>query len=238
MDWTGTLATVKSCAVPLVVVSVLATSASATPVLYTFDLTRGNLGIAFGMTPNWYEFDGTFAAVIESDDGHIGESDWVTPTDCSIVSTEDITFLLMGTTTVTIAAGNAGLLDFAPEPASRSAHIGPGGVGELTTDAYVGAIMVLTGSIEDTYTFLGWAGQDVVLDMTVSTSVAGSDILTIGLSGWFTYVLDIPEVGHTFDMYVLVDIEGTAHVVPEPALAGLTSLGVGAAGVWLRRRTS
>ena len=50
------------------------------------------------------------------------------------------------------------------------------------------------------------------------------------------YAVGIPDISMTITLDLIFSVEGTAHVVPDPALGGLTALGLGGAGAWLRRR--
>jgi hypothetical protein len=113
-----------------------------------------------------------------------------------------------------------------------------GGVQVAPTDVYVEATVLVTGAMTTTYSTKTWAGMLLPFNFLITTSVMRSDIVTAGLSGTFFYVVPIPEISMTISLDLIVNVEGTAHVVPDPALGGLTAMGLAGAGVWLRRRWS
>ena len=63
-----------------------------------------------------------------------------------------------------------------------------------------------------------------------------SDVMAANIGLSFPYEIGIAELSITLTLDLIVDVTGTAHVVPDPALGGLTALGLGGAGAWLRRR--
>jgi hypothetical protein len=216
-----------------VVVFALTTFAVADPVLYTFDVTGGSVQVlADGLTSTTSSMAGTFAATIYQSDGHISESDTFVLEDAHLSNADHLAFGIAGLTTAHIPAGSLRFLEFAPDNAS---HIGPGGVATADTDVFMElTIPYVEGVLFEVLTTSMWADELLPFNVMLTTSVVESDVLSVTLAGTFPWIQGNTDPNYDTDFAITV--EGTAHVVPDPALAGLTSLGVGAAGVWLRRR--
>jgi MYXO-CTERM domain-containing protein len=75
-------------------------------------------------------------------------------------------------------------------------------------------------------------------DVAITTSANVSDIATASIAINFPYEIGIADISITLTLDLIVNVTGTAHVAPDPALGGLTALGLGGAGAWLRRRRS
>jgi MYXO-CTERM domain-containing protein len=205
----------------------------AAPVTYTFDVVTG--GIIFqeqtlGSTTSGVA--GTFAVTIYQSDCHISESDTVVIEDAALTNVGDLKLSVAGIATAGILDASSRFLDFA----SDVGHIGPGGIGVVNADIYVEVTAVVSGAFNTTFSTKTWAGQPLPFVLSFNTSAMRSDVLTGGLSLSFPYEIGVAELGLTLTLDLIVDVIGTAHVVPDPAFGGLTALGLGAAGAWLRRR--
>ncbi len=222
----------------LIAVAVLFLAAGpvlAGAVTYTFDVTSGLVSIV-----NWGQYSdtsgmvGTFALTVCQSDCHIGESDTFILEDCSLYNSYYVgaSLALWG---MTAYPGSIRLLDFEPECPS---HIGPGGQGASDADAYLDLTMYLMTkcSCLSVITTSGWMEMDAPLGLDISTSVTRSDVATAALAFTFTREYSFPDVPWPFTLDLVFSVEGTAHVVPDPVLSGLTALGLGGAGAWLRRR--
>jgi len=144
----------------------------------------------------------------------------------------DLKLSLGGVATAAILDASVRFLDFAGDVG----HIGPGGVAIVNSDIYVEVTAVVSGAFNTTFSTKTWAGMPLPFELSFNTSAMRSDVLTGGLSLAFPYVIGVAELGMTLTLDLIVDVVGTAHVVPDPAFGGLTALGLGAAGAWLRRR--
>jgi len=205
----------------------------AAPVTYTFDVTSG--GIVFQeqtLGSTTAGIAGTFAVTIDQSDCHIAESNTVVIEDAALTNVGDLKLNVGGVATAGILDGNARFLDFAGD----AGHIGPGGVAIVNSDIYVEVTAVVSGAFNTTFSTKTWAGMPLPFELSFNTSAMRSDVLTGGLSLAFPYVIGVAELGMTLTLDLIVDVVGTAHVVPDPAFGGLTALGLGAAGAWLRRR--
>jgi MYXO-CTERM domain-containing protein len=208
----------------------------AGPVLYDFDICSGNIYLNIvGVGSTSSGMDGTFGMVIYQSDCHISESDTFVMDGSMIYNTEPTALVLAGLATANIQAVSARIMDFAqPEPG----HIGPGGVANIVTDAYLEATVLVSGAFTTTFSTATWAGVPLPLDVAICTSAERSDCFTASIGIVFPYEIGIPDIGMTLTLDLIVSVTGTAHVVPDPALGGLTALGLGGAGAWLRRRRS
>jgi hypothetical protein len=205
---------------------------AAAPVLYTFSVTSGNVlwnaapGSPGGSTVGG--LGGTFAVTV--DDGtHIGAGDAFLLENGNLVNTSTLKLCLDGLSTATMTPGSLRFLDFAP---SGPGQIPPGGgptAGE--TDVYFEAMPYITGLTDTPFTTRTWAKSLLPFDLSFTTSVSGSQIVTAHLNLLQVRIEDIGILGD-----LAVSVEGTAHVVPDPALGGLTVLAMVGAGAWLRRR--
>jgi len=209
-----------------------AVPAMAAPVTYVFDITSGSLDLESTIGNVSATVDGTFSA---DTDCHIDVSDTITLGDARIANTSPLVLTIPPVATITIAIDEARFLDFAqPVPA----HIGPGGVAAIQTDAYVEVTAVVTGALNTTFSTGTWAGELLDFTLTITTSAAESETIIATLNGAFGYEIGVAEITQTITLDLIVSIEGTAHACPDPALGGLTALGLGGAGAWLRRRRS
>jgi MYXO-CTERM domain-containing protein len=222
------------------VLCVFAAPAVGASVDYTFTVTSGTLSVDTSpdgiATPDpvTVNLAGTFMATIDQSDCHIGASDMITLGDALLANTQTVHLTLMGLATADILPGSAKFVGFSqPAPA----HIGPGGVGALETDAEFEATMFVTGLLTTTFSTSAPAGTLLPFTFTISTSVVESQTVQLALNGIFTYEIGVAEIGQTLTLDLIIDIVGTAHVVPDPAFGGLTALGLAGAGAWLRRRS-
>jgi len=216
------------------VVCVAAGPVLADPVLYEFNVTTGTLTVeidAAGANATG-ELDGTFGIAVYQDGGVVGASDTFLLGGIDVNNTDTVTLDVLGLATAKLQPGSARFLDFLPDGPD---HIGPGGFAVVDTDVYAEVTVVVTGGFKTTFQTASWAGEPLPFDLTFTTSVTESDVLTVGLQFTNVYTVYVPDAG-PYSLDVIVEIEGTAHAVPEPTLAGLTALGLGAAGAWLRRR--
>ena len=211
-----------------------AAPAVAGPVTYTFDVTAGSMILALeGAGSTHTGMAGDFVVTIYQSDCHIGESDTFILDGCFLYNTDQAALSIAGLATANIQVMSARLTDFMqPDPG----HIGPGGMGLAMTDAYLEATVLVTGAFSTTFETATSAGILLPLDMIITTSAYRSDIIVAGLNLVFGYAVGIPDISMTITLDLIFMVEGTAHVVPDPALGGLTALGLGGAGAWLRRR--
>jgi len=204
-----------------------------------FDIVAGSLtvdvspdGVA-SPDPVTVNMAGTFGMTIYASDGHIGESDTFILTHSGMTNSETVEVVLMGLATAFIPGGGAEFVDFAP---AAPGHIGPGGVSVIETDVYVEVIAVVTGILNTTLDTKTWAGTPLPFLVSVSTSGTFTDVVTVNIHGTFGYEIGVTAITQTITLDLIVDVVGTAHVVPDPALGGFTALGLAGAGAWLRRR--
>jgi MYXO-CTERM domain-containing protein len=101
----------------------------------------------------------------------------------------------------------------------------------------VEATVFVTGLTTTTFSTKTWAKSLLPFMFGITTSVTRSEIAMAHLSGVFGYQVGISDIGLTITLDLIVNVEGTAHVVPDPALGGLTAMGLAGAGAWLRRRS-
>jgi len=227
--------------VALSVLSVAVVPALGDPVTYTFDVISGTATVdmspdgTMSPDPATVAQDGTFALTVYQSNGHIGESDTFLLQDCDIYNSETLTVGVLGLMTANLGVSSGHLLDFAPV---APGHIGPGGQGVISADVYMDFFVIITGLIDSWFQTHFWVGEPSDFLVSFTTSGGQSDVLEASLHGTFGYEVWMStgagKQTMTFD--ITIDIVGTAHVVPDPALGGLTALGLGLAGVWLRRR--
>ncbi len=223
----------------VVVLCVAVAPALADPVTYTFNVTSGTLSMdtspdgAVEPDPLTGALAGTFALTVYQSNGHIGESGTFILEDAALTNTELLDFSLMGLGRCSIYPDSTRFLDFAP---SSPGHIGSSGTAVVDTDAYVEFTVLITGTLNTTLTTANWAGEPRPLDMTFTTSGTSSDVLTVGLAGTlFSYDIGVRAITTTITFDLIIDVVGTAHIVPSPALGGLSALGLAGAAAWLRR---
>jgi len=204
-----------------------------------FDIVAGSLtidtspdGIA-SPDPVSVGMDGTFGMTIYASDGHIGESDTFILRDSGMYNTDTVTIVLMGLATADVGVASAMFADFAP---IIPGHIGPGGTGVVTTDAYLEMVVVVSGLLNTTLDTKMWGGIPLEFAVNITTSGVYTDIVTVNIHGTFGFEIGVTAITQTLTLDLIVDIVGTAHVVPDPALGGFTALGLAGAGAWLRRR--
>jgi len=221
------------------VVCILAAPALGVPVTYSFDLTSGSMTVTMR---DWQwsanatsGMDGTFAVTVYQSDGHVGESDTFVLEDSSLLNTDAMAFPYGSMNlAANLAPGSIRLLDFAPDGPD---HIGPGGVAAVDTDVFVDVAITVEGTIGSSgFWTSGWAGRLLPFDMSFTTSQSKSDVLVVTVGGTFGYEIGNTVISQTITLDLIVDVVGTAHVVPDPALGGLVAMGLGGAGTWLRRR--
>ena len=216
----------------------VATPALGAAVEYTFNITSGDITLdLIGIGSTSSGMSGTFVAVIDQSDGHIGDSDTIELLDATLANTGPLQISIGGLVTANVGAFSARITDFM-QPAA--AHIGAGGIGVIETDAFLEATVIVTGAAATTFSTGTSAGTLLPLAMTITTSVYESDTVTLGLVFTFTYeiVTDLGTGPITITLDLILDIAGTAHVTPDPALGGMTAFGLAGAGAWLRKRRS
>ena len=204
-----------------------------------FDIIAGSLtvdtspdGIATP-DPVTVLMDGTFGMTIYASDGHIGESDTFILTNSDMSNSESITIVLLGVATAEVGIQNAAFKDFA---AVAPGHIGPGGVGVIETDTYLEMMVIVSGLLNTTLDTKMWAGEPLPFTVTITTSAVETDTVTVNIHGTFGFEIGVTAITQTLTLDLIVDIVGTAHATPDPALGGFTALGLAGAGAWLRRR--
>jgi hypothetical protein len=215
------------------VLCIVAAPLAAAPVLYTFNSTAGNVILNVqGQGSTSSGLAGTFAMQIMQSNGHVGTSDTFLLGSAGLANTGTLQLGLAGLVTATIPAGQANFLSFGQTVAG---HVPSATIG---TDVYLSATIFITGLLNTTYKASTWAGTTLPFVVTVSTSQYTSDVIHTAIAGTFGYAVGVTDVSLTLTLDLVVNIEGTAHAVPDPALGGLTALGLGGAGAWLRRRRS
>jgi len=220
----------------------------ATPVLgnivsYTFNTTAGSvmMNIA-GQASTSAGMAGTFGIVIDQSmpppwgpgQKEIVVSDYFLLDHSYLINTSTMKLSLAGLATAQLQVQSARFLDFAP---ADWTHIGPTGGGITNTDVYVEATVFVTGLTTTTFSTKTWAKSLLPFMVQFAPIPAyESDILLAMISGTFGYQIGISDISLTITLDLVVNVEGTTHVVPDPALGGLTAMGLAGAGAWLRRR--
>jgi hypothetical protein len=212
----------------------------AGPVLYEFDVQAGSIFLNIeGVGSTYSGMDGSFGIIIYQTDAHIGDSDTFVldgledPLNPGLYNTNPMALSLLGLATATILNSSARILDFA----SEVGHIAPGGAPVVIgTDAYLEATVLVSGAFTTTFTTATWAGTLLPVTVSISTSAYETDVVEAYLGIIVPYEVGISDLGFTLTLDLIIQVVGTAHVVPDPALGGLTALGLGGAGAWLRRR--
>lgn len=201
---------------------------------YTFDVTSGSvvLGIP-GDASTSGGLSGHFAVTMYDTDAHVGESDTFVLDGAALSNSTYMKLSIGPIARMNLYPGDVRVLDFLP---SGPGHIGPGGLSVVETDVYLEATALVTGAFMTTLTTAAWQGELRPYEMSFTTTASASDILTATLSGTYSWVNPMPDIGVTITFDFIISVEGTAHVVPDPSLVGVTTLGVAGAAGWLRRR--
>lgn len=213
------------------VLCLMAAPVMAGPVTYTFDVTQGIVDLESTVGNTAAGMGGTFAVTIYQSDCHIGESDTIIMADAGLVNSSSLVLSIAGLATATLDPGSARFLDFAQ---AAPAHIGPGGIATLDSDLYVEITAVVTGAFNTTFSTSTWAGTLLPFTLAITTSVERSDIVSATLGLAFPYEIGIPDLVMTITLDLITSVEGTAHVVPDPAFGGLTAMGLVGAAAWRR----
>jgi len=213
---------------------------------YDFEVISGTLTVDIspdGLTypdPVTVELDGAFEMAIyqdhawrvETSDAFVlgsGNPNYPCCWGPDIYNTDRIEIPLMGVVTANVAPGDVHFRDFA--------MVAPGHVGypDIHTDVYLEIAASATGMLNTTLDTSGWANQTLDFKVDVSTGW-GSQGLFATIRGTFGYELGITAITQTITLDLIVEVVGTAHVAPDPALSGFAALGLSGAGAWLRRR--
>jgi len=230
----------KWLAVVMGMVCLFAAPALGEGVDYTFEVVSGTMTVDMNpdgqATPDavtvWAA--GTFGMTIyQQSEAHVGASDTFVLGAADIYNAQEVEMSYGGISTSHIGVGSARVRDFAP---ARPGHIGPGGAAAIETDVYADIVLIYTGVMNTTMDTGAWSEEMLTFPLTITTSVQGSDTLTVNLGATYVYWIGFSAITQTLTLDLRIDIVGTAHVVPDPALGGLTALGIGGAAVWLRRR--
>jgi len=217
------------------VLCLVAAPVLAAPTVYTFTATSGTVVLNIqGQGSTGGSLAGTFAVSVPG--GHINTGDTFNLEDSSLVNTSTLKLGLAGLATATLKPSSARFLDFAPAaPGTVAGNLVPA---IQPTDVYFQATVLVTGLTTTTFKTATWAGSLLPFNVSLSTSGAESAVITGRIAGTFGYEVGISDIGLTITLDLILNLEGTAHAVPEPALGVLTALGLGGAGAWLRRRHS
>ncbi len=218
-----------------VILCVSVNAVMGTAMTYTFQATGGSIVLNLaGQGSTTSGATGTFAVTIDQGpDNHVGVSDTFILEDAALSNVRTLSFSLGGLARASIVPGNARFLDFAPDGWD---HIASGGTSAVNTDVYVETTTFITGLYLTTFQTAMWAGQLLPFGMTFTTSAAQSDILTATLAGTYGISMGVPDISLTLTLDLILNVEGTAHAVPDPSLFGLVALGLGGSGLWLRAR--
>lgn len=216
------------------VLCLVAAPVMGSAVTYTFNTTSGgvvlNLG---GQGSTSGTMAGTFAITVGQSGSGIGVGDSFLLENAGLANTTGLRLGLAGLATATLNANSARFLDFAPAGAGTIT----GGPVVSPTDVYLEVTAIVTGLLNTTLKTAIWANTLLPFNVTVTTGGI-SDIATGRIAGTFGYQIGVTDISLTLTLDLILNIEGTAHIVPDPALGGLTALGLGGAGAWLRRRRS
>jgi hypothetical protein len=205
-------------------------------VTYTFDATSGSVTLNLGGQGSTTSgMSGTFAVTVYQSDCHVGTSDTYLLESSGLINTGTMKLGLASIATATLEINSARFLDFTPV---GPVHIPEGGSSVTPTDVYLEATVFVTGALNTSLVTKVWAKTNLPFVMSFNTSAMRSDVLAGHLGGTFGYEIGVSDISLTLTLDLIVNVEGTAHVVPDPALGGLTALGLGGAGAWLRRRRS
>ncbi len=220
---------------PVVCVCLFSVTLLAEPITYTFNVTSGSVGFEFSppglVTPNpvLSEAAGTFTIKIDQGLDGVNAGDGVQLVSAAVVNTEGMQWSLDSLATATLDAGNLLISDFDHRD---MIPIGSGGASNADTAVFVEIDVLTTGGpISTPFSTVVWSepGQ---MSLALSVPAGVSETLTLAMQGTFRLFADVNQ-SVTWDL--IIDIEGTAHVVPDPSLAGLVTLGLAGAGGWLGR---
>jgi len=216
------------------VLCLVATPAFGGATVYTFDITGGGIDLALAgtETSTAATMSGTFDVTIYASDGHNGESDTLLIGAAGMTNSNTLKLGLGGIATAYVYMDSVRFVDFMPEGPD---HIGPGGVTQVDTDVVLEVTAFVTGVTSTTLLTTVSAGEYLPFSLTLDTSLAASDTMNAVLGFAYQWIIPI-EGALTITLDLLVNLEATAHVVPDPAFGGLTALGLGAAGFWMRKR--
>ncbi len=191
----------------------------------TIDLSPDGAGNPDPTVPK--NLDGTFSLTIYSSDEFVGTSDTFTMEISTMTNQAAINTALLGVNTATIPAGSVTFSDFS---LSEQGHI-VGGNGSAVASAHLETTIFIIGEVYTTYSTIFDRSS---IPLSVSFTTAGNT-LTADVQYTMKWEIGITDLAATLTLDFIVNIAATAHV-PEPALGSLVALGLGGAGVWLRRR--
>jgi hypothetical protein len=218
----------------------LALPAQAAFVSYTFDVTAGTLVWDWvGVQSTSGGMTGTFAVTVDDQDGHLGESDTFVLEDADLTNSTHLAISISGLATAHLYPGTipgtngVHFLDFLPV---APAHIASGGTATVDSDVYLTMFADVSGMFNTPFYTHTWADTNLPIHMSFSTSVSQSDTLVATMAFVRSWVLGVPDIQVTMTLDFIVNVEGTAHMVPEPALAGTVAVGITSAGIWVRCR--
>jgi hypothetical protein len=222
-------------AIGLVLVGGLCAGVMAEPVTYTFGATSGSVSMRLSSGASTSSgMSGTFAVTVDGSDRHVGTGDAFLLEDSRFSNTDTLKLGLAGLATVTIRPNSVRFLDFAPAgPGQILGNLVPS---PIDSDVYVQLTTFVTGLTTSPMRTSRWMGYPLPFTMAFTTSNGASSVITGILAGTFRQETPIPDIAMTLTLDLVLTVEGTAHAVPDPALSGLAALGIGGAGVWLRRR--
>ncbi len=223
-------------------VFLLCCAVQAEPITYTFDVTGGTIGLGFrpssSVTPNPVLSDaaGTFSLSIDQGGDGVEEGDGVALGLSYVHSTKILEWELPGLITATLPAGNLRLLDFDQSDAATIASDGSATANGLALAEIEGFTTSLP--VGTPFTTVVWSdpGQ---MNLLFSIPASVSETLTVALQGTFPFITmsgGYDDIHMTITWDLILDIVGTAHVVPDPSLTGILTLGLVGAGGWLRSR--
>jgi len=219
------------------VLCLIATPVLGNAVTYTFATTAGSVALNIaGQSSTSSGLAGTWSTTIYQSNGHIGMSDTFVlgGAGANLRNTATMKMSLAGLATATLNVQSARFLDFGALPGHIDGNLIPA---MAPTDVYVEATVFVTGLTTTTFSTKTWAKTILPFTAAFTTSGHESDIAHMMLSGTFGYQVGISDIGLTITRDLIVNVEGTTHVVPDPALGGLTAMGLAGAGAWLRRRS-
>ncbi len=222
-------------AIYLIVLCLAAAPTFAGMERYTFNATAGSMVFNVqGQGSTSSAVGGTFAVTIFDRSAHFGASDTFMLEDANLYNTAVLRLGLAGVVTASITPHSARFLDFAPV---GWGHVtGNNVAATVNTDVYSEATIMSTGLYNFAFATKVWAKTLLPYQMSFSTSVYRSGVINASILGTYEIITGISEIGLTMTLDLILNVQGTAHAIPDPSLGGLTALGLGGAGLWLRRR--